>query len=330
MPGQPELSPQHRCRVPGSDDYNVHYYLCAFKKLTDGCKLNRLAAAPKNLIMPLAQKLAIRYIRTKFALLSAVSRRKAARAAFTLFCTPQYRNKKKLPPVFESAEKLQLLFDGLPVRGYRWNHPAEKKVLILHGFESSVVNFDRYIKPLIKKGYEVLAFDAPAHGRSAGKRINVLQYKRLIEQINLEYGPITSYIAHSLGGLTVSLYLESIPHNKDYRLVLIAPAMETRTAIDNFFSFLLLDEGVRVHFDRLIEKLGGQPPSWYSVRRAAASIRAQVLFFQDLDDEMTPLRDVEPLMHMNYPNFQFVISEGLGHRRIYRDNRTFKAVMDFL
>jgi len=61
--------------------------------------------------------------------------------------------------------------NGIVIKGWRWNHPAERKVLILHGFESSAINFDRYVKPLIKKGYEVLAFDAPAHGRSGSKTI---------------------------------------------------------------------------------------------------------------------------------------------------------------
>ncbi len=97
-------------------------------------------------------------------------------------------------------------------KGWRWNHPAERKLLILHGYESSVTNFDRYIRPLIKKGYEVLAFDAPAHGRSGGKKITAPLYKRMIQEIHKKYGPVQSYMAHSFGGLAVSLALEEISH----------------------------------------------------------------------------------------------------------------------
>src|SRR6478672_13221427 len=181
--------------------------------------------------MPLAKKLLLRYIRTKFRLLSSVSKKKAAEQAFKLFCTPQLRNRKKLPPVFEKAEKLSFRLDGETVRGYRWNPSAGKKALILHGFESSVVNFDRYVKPLVQKGYEVLAFDAPAHGRSSGKTINVLTYKEMVVKICRDYGPIQSFIAHSFGGLSLSLALEEIPHDAGTRAVLIAPAAETKTAI---------------------------------------------------------------------------------------------------
>ena len=188
--------------------------------------------------MKLSQRLAISYIRTKFKLLSAVSKKKAAEKAFELFCTPQRRNIKPLPKIFEQAEKLHFKLDGHTVNGWRWNYPAERKVLILHGYESSVTNFDRYIRPLLKKGYELLAFDAPAHGRSAGKKINAPLYKRMIQEIHKKYGPIQSYMAHSFGGLAVSLALEEISHTNDYRLVLIAPATETSTAINSFFTFL--------------------------------------------------------------------------------------------
>ena len=280
--------------------------------------------------MQFRQKIKVHYIRTKFRLLTALSRKKAAEKAFQLFITPQYRNRKKLPLLFEKAEKLQFGFQGNTVRGFRWNHPSEKKLLILHGFESSVVNFERYVKPMIRKGYEVLAFDAPAHGSSTGKTITVVDYKEMVHYIQEHYGPIDAFIAHSFGGLTISLFLEEMKHDSKTRLVLIAPAAETSTAIDNFFRFLQLDEGVRAEFDKLIESLGGKPPQWYSIARAAAHIRAEVLFLQDKNDQMTPIKDVEPIIGKNYSNFHFIISEGLGHRRIYRDNKTLKAVTEFL
>lgn len=287
--------------------------------------------------MKLSQRLAISYIRTKFKVLSSISKKKAATRAFELFCTPQSRNKKKLPKIFEQAEKLHFEMEGIIVRGWRFNHaslpadkPVQNKVLIIHGYESSVINFDRYIKPLIKKGYEVLAFDAPAHGRSGGKKITAPLYKRTILEINRRYGPVQSYIAHSFGGLAVSLALEEMPHTNDYRLVLIAPATETTTAIDSFFNFLQLDAALKPEFEKVIIKAGGVRSEWYSIKRAMKHIRAKVLWFQDEDDEVTPLSDVLKVKAENYPHIKFVITKGLGHRRIYRDNNVSKQITDFL
>jgi pimeloyl-ACP methyl ester carboxylesterase len=280
--------------------------------------------------MGLPKRLVLKYVRAKFKLLSSISKRKAAEKAFELFCTPQLRTKKKLPPVFKKSEKIEFPFRGNMIRGYRWNSSSDKKALILHGFESSVVNFDKYISGLIQKGYEVLAFDAPAHGQSTGKTINAVVYKDLVLHIWNQYGPIGAFVTHSFGGLALCLALEEIPHSSSTKIVLIAPAAETTTAIDNFFKLLQLDSGTRKEFDAIIKEQGGESPEWFSVSRVAPKLKGQVLFLQDKDDYMTPLSDVKPIMDKSYPNFQFVISEGLGHRRIYRDEQSLNKVMEFL
>ncbi len=282
------------------------------------------------MLMKLTQRLALQYIRTKFKLLSSISKKKAAQQAFELFCTPQYRHKKKLPKIFEQAEKLQFSLDGISIKGWRWNHPAERKALILHGFESSAINFDRYVKPLMRKGYEVLAFDAPAHGRSGSKTITAPLYKKTILEICNRFGPVQSFMAHSFGGLAVCLALEEMNHTDDYRLALIAPATETPTAIDSFFKFLQLDPSLRQEFERIIVQKGGVSSSWYSIRRAMKHIRAKVLWLHDEEDEITPLSDVFKVKVENYPNIQFIITKGLGHRRIYRDNKVTRSIVDFL
>src|SRR5215213_8209175 len=119
--------------------------------------------------MKLGQKIAINYIRAKLNILALVSKEKAAAKAFDLFCTPFRKTRKKKPPVFDKGEKLHFKLEGVDIHGHRWNAPQQKKALIVHGFESTTYNFDRYIVPLMRKDYEVVAFDAPAHGIFGGK-----------------------------------------------------------------------------------------------------------------------------------------------------------------
>lgn len=280
--------------------------------------------------MVLAKRLALHYIRTKLKLLSKVSKRLAAQKAFELFTTPPTREKREAPPIFKKAESLNFLFNGFRMQGYRWNGPQEKKVLILHGFESGAVNFDKYVQPLVKKGFEVLAFDAPAHGRSGGKIINAVDYKTFIQRIMADYGPVHHFISHSFGGLALALALEETPHDETWKAVFIAPATESVTAMNNFFALIRPDEEVKKEFENLIVEANGKPLAWYSVARAAEHIRAQVLFLQDKQDNQTPLKDVEPMMKKARPNFRFQVSDGLGHRRIYKDPSTVKTVVDFL
>lgn len=281
-------------------------------------------------VMKLGQKIAINYIRAKLNILALVSKEKAAAKAFDLFCTPFRKAKKKKPPIFDRGDKLRFHIDGVEVRGHRWNAHRPKKVLIVHGFESTTYNFDRYIVPLIKKDYEVLAFDAPAHGISAGKRITLPLYVDTIKYIHEKFGPVNAYLAHSFGGLALAHFLETVPNNQEMKAVLIAPATETVTAIDSFFNFLHLDNGIRKEFDELILKKSNMPPEHFSIRRAAKNIRSEILWFHDENDDMTPLSDAMKVKDDNHPNIRFVITQGLGHRRIYRENKIVKDVLEFL
>ncbi len=279
--------------------------------------------------MKLAQKIAVNYLRAKLNVVALVSRKKAAALAFELFCTPIRRARKKKPPIFNKGEKLQFKIEGLTITGHRWNAPQEKKCLIVHGFESTSYNFDRYISPLIKKGYEVLAFDAPAHGKSEGKQITLPLYVATIKEIHEKYGPIHAYLAHSFGGLALTHFLETIP-TQNTKVVLIAPATETTTAIDSFFKFLHLNGELRKDFDELIYKKGGKHPNEYSIRRAMHHINASILWIHDEEDQMTPLSDAIRIRDDNHNHVEFMITKGLGHRRIYRENQVVKRILEFL
>lgn len=280
--------------------------------------------------MQFGKQLLLSYVKTKFRLLSAISKRKAAEEAFLLFTTPQERTVHDLTAVFQKGEPISLVFEDITTHGFRWNHPSDKKVLILHGYESSMTNFEQYVTPLVEKGFEVLAFDAPAHGRSTGSQINALIYKNWILQLVRKFGPVKNFIAHSLGGLALSLALEEIDHDSSYKAVLIAPATETSTAINRYFKLLNLDKRIQKEFEAVILNTGGKDINWYSVSRAASHIKAQVLFIQDKDDPITPFSDVVPIMEKRLPNFQFLITDGLGHRRVYKDEGVVMKVVDFL
>ena len=280
--------------------------------------------------MSFGQQIAIGYYRTKFKILSAVSKRKTAALAFELFCTPQLRYKKYFPKIFNQAEKLELEIHGETAIGYRWNKGGQRKVLIAHGFNSTVAKFDRYITPLIKRGYEVIAFDAPAHGRSSGKTINAVMYKDMVLEIINKYGPIESFMAHSFGGLAVVLALEERGHDENYKVALIAPATESKTSIDFFFSFMKLDDEVRKEFDDFIFRMKQKPPDWYSVSRAVEHIKAKILWCHDETDDLTPWPDAKKVQEANHPNIRFLVTNGLGHRRIYRDNKVSKEIIEFL
>jgi pimeloyl-ACP methyl ester carboxylesterase len=281
--------------------------------------------------MKVGQKLVTGFIKLKLKLLAFFSKKMAAEKAFQLFCKPFAKPIKKVPAVFEKAEIITFNFNGSTIRGYRWNHPKAHKVLIIHGFSSAAYKFSSYVEAFINKDYEVLAFDAPAHGNSEGKTVNALVYSEMIKKVIELYGPVNSFMAHSFGGLALSLALENIQHDDTARIVFIAPATETNTAIDTALNVMQLkDATVRKEIDNIIFKISGKETSWFSMRRAMNNIKAKVLWIHDEDDDATPVNDALKVKEDNHPNIEFIITKGLGHRRIYHDIEVKKRVVDFL
>ena len=125
-------------------------------------------------------------------------------------------------------------------------------------------------------------------------------------------------------------FLESVKHDKDTKLVLIAPATETNTSVDRFFDYLQLDAEVRKEFDGLIYEKTGYRTEYFSIKRAAKKIKASVLWFHDEEDDVTPISDVIKVKEDNHKNIDYIFTKGLGHRNIYRDSKVMKQVIDFL
>lgn len=279
--------------------------------------------------MKLTQRLAIGYVQTKFKLLSVISKKRTAQKAFVIFGTPFMKSVRKAP--LKNAETVHFYLNNKKMNGYRWNHPQAKKALILHGFGSAAHKFEEYATLLTNKGYEVLAFDAPAHGDSEGDTTNAIEYSAMIKQVMEQFGPIQSFMAHSFGGISLSLALEQIPHDENTKVVFIAPATETTSAIDGAFNMLKLKNlAVRNEFEKIIFNLTGKNVAWFSMRRAMYNIKASVLWIHDEDDVITPWTDALKVKEDNHPNIKFVLTKGLGHQKIYHNDAVKTMLVNFM
>ncbi len=281
--------------------------------------------------MKLLQKTALALIRFKFRLIAVFSKRRAAESAFDLFSTPQKRNLRPLPAVFTNATIIHTTFQDSDIVGYTWNQQGTRKAMVIHGHESSVVNFDFYISGLIGKGYHVFAFDAPAHGRSGGTRITALSYMQFIEYIITTYGPIDAFFAHSLGALALAMALAETHHTSSTKVALVAPATDTSSTIAGYLRLIGITEpGVRKAFNDIVPRISGHDVAWFSVGRAMKNIHARVLWVHDQEDTVTPYADAAAVAAENHPNLHFVTTTGLGHRRIYLDKEVGRTIVDFL
>jgi pimeloyl-ACP methyl ester carboxylesterase len=282
--------------------------------------------------MKLGQTLFLWYYISKFRVLGLFSPDKAAKSAFQLFCTPYTRKRTfETPVIFKKANKLSFTLKGETIHGFTWKPviSSGKKLLICHGFDSLSYRFERYIEPLLEKGFEIFAFDAPAHGLSTGKTITGLLYRDLVLKASQLHGPFKVIMAHSFGCLGVSLAIEKLAGKLPDKLVLIAPATETTRSLIDFCRYLKITEEVKRGLEKEIESIGGLPVEWYSVARVIKSVSIPTLWLHDLKDQITPYEDMKHLRELNLEHIEFEITEGLGHS-LYRKDEVAEKIMTFL
>ena len=93
--------------------------------------------------------------------------------------------------------------NGKKVALYQWGEQGKPLVLLVHGWSGRSGQFYKFIPELLVNDYHVIAFDAPAHGRSKGRRTNILEFVEVIQYISEKFGPIYSGIGHSIGGAAI-------------------------------------------------------------------------------------------------------------------------------
>lgn len=281
-----------------------------------------------------SERMYLQYLRTKFKTIGTLSPAVAGKLAFKLFCTPYPKYKKsKAPAIFHQANKLTVqVSSGIYIQGYEWNvnRPNGKTVLICHGYASHIYKFEQYIQPLLKQGFRVLGFDAPGHGKSQGKYINAVVYKDAIEHIIRVCGPIDHFMGHSLGGLTLSLIAETISHPETHKFVLIAPATKTTTTLDGFFNMMQLSEAVRAGFYAELGKLTHLPIRHFEVDRAIAHYQGPLLWVHDQGDRVCPYQDLVNFKNKAPENIKFLITNGLGHNKVYKTPEVIEQIIAFL
>lgn len=282
--------------------------------------------------LTIKQKVALAYYRNRINFLYRINTRKAVDEAFELFTTPYKTPKHPDPALWLKSNILHLQTSAGKIFGYEWKcgRVNAKRLLVLHGFAGDSRAFESYIAAGLSKGFDVYAFDAPAHGKSEGRRLNVSLYAESIKSIIGEHGFFDAFIAHSLGGLSLMLCLHGLQYEKKPKIVLIAPATESTTAADNFFNLLQLVPDLRKPFEQGIIEKTGLPIGWFSISRIINEVKGDILWVHDKDDSTTPIDDVLPIVQQQPGHVTFHFTKGLGHSRIYRDEAVKKIIADFI
>jgi pimeloyl-ACP methyl ester carboxylesterase len=260
-------------------------------------------------------------------LLVYFSPRKAGELGFSLFCTPQGIPLKDHQRKFlDSSEKSSFLCDGLRIQVYRWGS-GKKRILFLHGWQSHTFRWKNYIESLSKEEFTIYAFDAPGHGNSGGKYLNLPIYSQALETFLNLVGPVDSIVGHSLGSFT-ALYtfhrLESAPAQE---LILTATPGEVSEFLQFYRDFLGLSHRTEIAIRNTFKRFIDNFPEYFSASRFAAKVNVKGLIIHDIGDFETPILHAHAV-HRAWKQSALITTSGLGHN--LRSATVVKHVVEFL
>lgn len=247
-----------------------------------------------------------------FNLLAFIHPEKLKKDGFILFCTPFAKSLKPHHQAFLIPAMNEILnVDGNKIQTYRWGN-GSKKVLLVHGWASHSFRWKSYIKHLIENDFTVFALDAPAHGNSTGKIMNLVMYERVLSTFFEKYPEIETIIGHSIGGFAATYFLSRNPKTVIQNAVILAAPGK----VDEFFQYYVRYLGLSKRSIALIvqqfESELKQKPSYFTAENFASNITTKALIVHDKTDKSTSYLDSESLSKV-WENSKLKLTTGLGH-----------------
>jgi pimeloyl-ACP methyl ester carboxylesterase/RimJ/RimL family protein N-acetyltransferase len=259
--------------------------------------------------------------------LSALAPERAAAVAERLFLTPpRTRRPRAEVELLAGASARPMRVGSRRIETWTWG--AGPRVLLVHGWGGRGAQLGALVAPLVARGFSVTAFDAPGHGASAGGGlVTIPEMTAAIREVAAGHGPVAGLVAHSLGAVTATRALyEGLDAGA---AVYVGPAAELVGPSVWFTEALGFSRDVRERMHRRIERRVGRRWSAFDVKAMAPALDTPLLVVPDRGDAEVPWQHGDAIARA-WRGAEFLMTDGLGHRRILRAPEVVDAAVAFL
>jgi pimeloyl-ACP methyl ester carboxylesterase len=278
---------------------------------------------------PVQRLLVPSYILATGKILTALSPFLASRFAARLFLTPfSYKLPKREEKMDKEStqEKLILPHYQREIVVYHYGN-SPKKILLAHGWSGRGTQLAVMAEELLKAGYSVVSFDAPAHGKASGKTSMMPHFIEAIEILAKKYGPFEAVIGHSLGGMSsLKAVSDGLSVNK---LVIIGTANSVTRITKEFAGNMKMNDRVAALMKDYFDRKFGEDMDSLSGAVSAKGVKIPTLVIHDVDDVDVKVKSAHEI-HENLKNSELYLTEGLGHRRILGNPEVISKIIKFL
>ncbi len=225
------------------------------------------------------------------------------------------------------AEASEHAFHSHDKRIACWSWGKGPRVLLVHGWNGRGAQLGSFVPAFVEAGYRVMTLDLPGHGQTAGNQTNIFEISDALCDLNELHGPFAAVIAHSFG---VPCVVHATKQGLQTQvLVSLSAPSGFNSLINHFARYLRLPTHMRNHIEQRLRSYIGadfwkQFADYYVPHQVARS-----LLIHDQDDHVVPLSEAQQLFP-HWPGAEFMITAGLGHRRILKNREVIQRALAFI
>ena len=257
---------------------------------------------------------------------SVISPKYATSKALNLFAKPRKgRYTDTQIPVMESAFYEELDYNGSTIATYRWVG-QNKTVLLAHGWESNASRWNYMLRALKEEGYNVIALDAPAHGKSSGRQFNAVLYSECIALVVKKFQP-EIVIGHSVGGMASVFSMHNNNLTSIKKLILLGAPAHFTGVFTRYKNMMGYNNKIANGLDKIVLERFGQPVDYFSAANFTQNLSAKGLIIHDKKDRIIPYEDAQ-LFANRYKNAELITTTGFGHG--LKDKSITPRIIEFI
>jgi pimeloyl-ACP methyl ester carboxylesterase len=299
-------------------------------------------------------------IKILFSLGSKIAPKTTGRLAFRLFCTT-FKGGKKSPQYqallsraqlqFTKAKLHMIAYSGGKVAAYEFSpsfptdsrnknkeqaaasEPNLQTVILVHGWQSQAQFMNKFIEPILSKGFRVIAIDLPGHGKSSGHQFHLPLAVSAMHAVLNKLGGASMMVSHSLGGAvlatTLAGTLSAHPSVSVSKAVLISSPDSMNNIFNGFASTIGLGQHATDAFHKNVKRLTGRSTEEFDVSSQLQQLDADILLVHSTDDKEVPFSEATAIADAN-ETYKLIPLTGLGHRRIIASDEVVELTVDFI
>jgi pimeloyl-ACP methyl ester carboxylesterase len=237
----------------------------------------------------------------------------------------------RLAPVGDPGRRFTIRAGEVDIVGGTWG--TGPVVYLVHGWAGHRGQLETFVPGLVRRGFRVVAFDAPSHGESGpgafGPRSSSIpEFADALSAVVAKHGPAAGIVAHSLGSVAAAIAL--CDGLRAGRVAMIAPMASPASHARHFARILGFGPRILTRLTRRVERRVGAPMHHFDVPEIGRAVQMPpTLIVHDRGDRSVPVADGIAIAEA-WPTARLHVTSGLGHRRLLSEPEVIGAVVDFM